>query len=779
MSTDYDQGRRPASPDTRRGAGSAAEEICENCGERNPVGSQFCSSCNAYLGWDTEPVGTSPSTAGPTGAGDGRTSDKPGTSGPGASFDPTEGRFRVTLEQAEVSVPATGEAVPVVLRLGNTSEIVDGYAVELTEPPPWLVVEHEQVRLLPRADEPMTVRMRVVSEALVAAQEIGLVLRVRSLSQAPAHMDLPIRVIVPALDIPIGLRTEPRLLRVRDAESAQCAVVVDNTRSNRAARVQFAGTDPELAVRFAFQPPVLEVRPGASARARLVVSAPPPGAGEELTRTLTVTADEGGRTVETVLTLQQATSARTEDPLVGIELEPSVVRVRDTQVGVTRVTLDNRAGAGWAHLRLGASDPERVVRVAFSESSVDVPPGRTTQVEARFEAPLPEVGAEVSRTVTVTAADGLRTSRAVGTFVQSASDSPLTTLAVRVEPSVIRVRDADGANVQVVVDNRRGRSGVRVALNGADPERIVRFTFTPHLVDVGPGQAVAVGLRLDSLRPEPGQEVTRPFTISATDGHRSVDAPASLVQTASRSAMDLLSVRLDPSVLRLPNRSRGSLRAMVDNRQGAQPVRITMHGDDPENLVSFRFVPPMLDIGPGQVATTSVRVRAPRAPVGQQATRPFTIAASDGRASVQAEGELHQSSSQLRPWARILFTLLGGLLMIFGSFATWHAASGLTGVELTASRLGRPFGLQLDLGAIDPVVSVGVLMIALGVLVIFGLTGPSGRLSRFAALLGALVLVALFVALALVGVSAQPAGGAVVVLLGCIAGYIGGALGRR
>ena len=104
----------------------------------------------------------------------------------------------------------------------------------------------------------------------------------------------------------------------------------------------------------------------------------------------------------------------------------------------------------------------------------------------------------------------------------------MSTLALRVEPSIVRVQDADGATLQVMVDNRRGHDGVRIFLDGSDPERAVRATFSPQVVDLGPGQVRAVFLQLDSWRPPPGQEWTRQFTITASDGYTSVDASGSL-----------------------------------------------------------------------------------------------------------------------------------------------------------------------------------------------------------------------------------------------------------
>ena len=90
--------------------------------------------------------------------------------------------------------------------------------------------------------------------------------------------------------------------------------------------------------------------------------------------------------------------------------------------------------------------------------------------------------------MTVTASDGRRTASTTATFVQVASASPMTTLAVRLEPTVVRVQDADNASVQVVLDNRQGRTGVRLFLESSDPERAVRGTFSPPVVDLAAGQ---------------------------------------------------------------------------------------------------------------------------------------------------------------------------------------------------------------------------------------------------------------------------------------------------
>jgi hypothetical protein len=355
----------------------------------------------------------------------------------------------------------------------------------------------------------------------------------------------------------------------------------------------------------------------------------------------------------------------------------------------------------------------------------------------------------------------------------------MSTLAVRIEPNIVWVSDADGATLQVVLDNRMGLSGVRVFLGGSDPEGAIRFTFSPPVVDLGPGQVGTVLLRLDSWRPPPGQEWSHQFTVTASDGYTTVEAWGSLVQASSRAAMELLTVNLDPSVLRLSTRRRGQLRAVINNRNGAQPLRVAMRGDDPENILRFAFGPTTLDIPLGQVATTTVTVTAPWAPAGQQVTRPFRIVASDGRSETQAQGSLIQSSAERRPVARLLLTLFGALAMILGVLLPWRAVSDQRGVDLTVDRFAQVFGFSLNLGGAESLFSVGLAILALAILMIFGLAGRSGRLSRLSALLAALLLIGTFVAIAVAGGNIGPGRGAILVLAGCVAGYIGGLFAQR
>jgi hypothetical protein len=678
-----------------------AGNICDVCGTQNEPGAAFCVSCHSYLAWDEtgltvlgppagrgQPIqqttGTGPSgfTTSPTGA----SSSQAGSGGPAAGTgqrgqgQPTVNQqraqlvnadelFQVFAEQNAVTVAATGEPATFVMQVNNSSNIVDGFTADAPSAPPWLSIQSTQIDLLPGTSDALAVTMRVSSQTLVPAQQFQLVLRILSSNQAPAQQELPVMVTVPVIDVPVRLQPSPRLLRVRDHETGECTVAVDNTSSNQPVRLRFSGTDPELAVRFHFDPPVLDVGPATTGSVRVVMVAPRPAAGEEVTRSLTVTANDGTRNVE---------------------------------------------------------------------------------------API--------------------------TFQQSSSVSAMTTLALRVEPSIVRVQDVDGAMVQVVIDNRRGTSALRLFLEGRDPERAIGFAFNPPVVDIGPGQVQPVGVRLDSWRPAPGQEWTRQFTITASDGRTTVEGSGSLVQASSRAAIELLGIRIDPRVLRMANRRKGVLRATVDNRNGAQPVRVSLRGDDPESIIRFTFNPALVDVPPGRVAVSMVTLRAPRPGGGQELTRPFTVMASDGRVETRAEGSVIQSQAARRPAWRIILTLLGAAAMIFGALLPWRG-NGERALDLTANAAlaiaSRFFRLNVNLGMFGTILSAGLLMVAFALLMVFGLTGPNGGLSRKMAFLATLLLVGVFVALAVAGEDFTPARGAFLSLAGCVTGYIAGLLAKR
>jgi hypothetical protein len=359
-------------------------------------------------------------------------------------------------------------------------------------------------------------------------------------------------------------------------------------------------------------------------------------------------------------------------------------------------------------------------------------------------------------------------------------------LELHAEPRLLRSRDLSPAVCTVMVGNLRSNRWAQVQLSASDPEQVVRAAWGSVQLQVPPGGQARTEVRFDAPPPEPGGEVSRTITITATDGDSRTDTTVTLVQSASRSAIELLAVRLDPSVLRLGGRRRGHLTAVIDNRRGATAVRLGLRGYEPENSLRFAFSPATIDVQPGQQASARVTVSVPRTPPGREVTRPLTIVASDGHSDARADGSVIQLASSQRGLVRVILTLLGGLAMILGALLPFVAGDESSAVELTAARIAdelnewRPnLSLVVEAGGVEDVVSLGLGLMVLGGLVIFGLTGRSGRLTRLAALVGAAVVIVSFVAVARLVDGSGPASGAALALAGCVTGYVGGLLASR
>lgn len=601
-----------------------------------------------------------------------------------------------------------------------------------------------------------------------------------------------------AVEVPMVLRVEPTLVRARDTATGQLEITVDNRKGTHTKRVFLGGRDPEGIVHFAFSPPSIDVFPGEVGRARLKIEAPPPPAGQESNRQLTVIASsEGGADLEVAATFVQTTSATPVDTPLILRLDPSVVRVRDTAVGQLEAIIDNRGGSRVRRIFLSGRDPERLVRFTFSPPSLDVLPGDIGRVRVRLEAPLPEPGQEATRQVTVVGSDGKHEVEASGTFVQVTSAAPVETpVAIKLEPSLVRVRDNPTGQFQVIIDNRQGIRHRRVTLAGTDPERALGFSFWPPVIEVDRGQVARATGRVDAYPPEPGREVTRQFAVSASDGGKEVEVDGTFIQSTSPPAPDEpMTVRLEPSVVRVRNSSTGATSVYVDNRGGSRPRQVHFAGHDPERVVRFAFNPPVLDLAAGQLGAVRVQISAPRPDGGEETNRQFAVVASDGSRDTEATGSFVQESSDRRPMWRILLTVLGGLLMIAGAFLTWNVGANLeipsdvgaqvspdiTGLEWSlpaidvASEAVAPGVLFLDLPSqIDPIVSAGAVIIVLAALALLGLTGSTGRLTRLAALVAAVALAAFAVAVGLQPDTGRPGIGIFVIFAGCVIAFIGG-----
>src|SRR6185312_13461503 len=405
----------------RRG-GAMDYIICQVCGTRNEPGTQFCVQCQSYLSWtdtretkladlqpqpepevtepepepeiaepepEPEPAPVAPPTPRPQPTG--RPTPRP---------QPVAEPVRAVIEPAAVEVMPGGDAESIEVQVYNLSQIVDAYRIWAPEAPDWLTVSEQEVRLLPGSNDRASITLRIAGGRLVPAGVSTLVVRVQSVAHPEITVDADIELTVPGVEVPLVLRLEPSIVRVRDEHPGQLQAIIDNGIGNQARRVTLTGRDPEVLVRFYFSPGALEVPAGAQAAAGVRVEAPKPDPGQTATRQLTITAADGEEQVNATATFMQTGSA--EGPMT-LRLEPTLVRARDTETGRLDIVVDNRAGLRTRRVFLGGRDPERIVHFAFSPPSMDVLAGETGTARLRIEAPPPAAGQEVSRTFTVLA----------------------------------------------------------------------------------------------------------------------------------------------------------------------------------------------------------------------------------------------------------------------------------------------------------------------------------------------------------------------------------------
>jgi hypothetical protein len=359
-------------------------------------------------------------------------------------------------------------------------------------------------------------------------------------------------------------------------------------------------------------------------------------------------------------------------------------------------------------------------------------------------------------------------------------------LEVRAEPQVVRVQDSAETTCMVVVGNPRGNTWTPVHLSAVDPEHVVSSAWASPSLQVPPGGQARSQLRLSAPPPPPGAEVSRTVTITADDGHERASTTVTLVQTTSRDAIEQVALRLDPSVLRLGDRRRGSVTALVDNRRGTRPATVSLHGDDPENTLRISVAPRTLQVAPGATASARVSVEASRTPPGTEVTRPFTVVASDGRTDTHAQGSVVQLASSNRGLLRVGLIVLGAFLVFVGTLMPFNSATGLTlagtnaeEVVTTLDEYDSDWNLDPSMAEPFSVLTIGLVLWVLAGLMLFGLTSRTGRLTRVTALVAAVLVVGALVGLLIVDDAAGVGSGVVVLLLGCASAYAGGLLSRR
>ena len=464
---------------------------------------------------------------------------------------------------------------------------------------------------------------------------------------------------------------------------------------------------------------------------------------------------------------------------------PALVHVDDTGEGSFMLAFDNRAANFPRRYVLSAHDPEDVVRVGFLPPVVDVPAGGTVETTVRFTAPEPEAGQEVSRQVTVTASEGGdgggtdaggtggadgagRVSTTVTITQRTAAPPERRPVVVRLEPSHLQTTDDRTVAFDVVIDNRASAVGVALSLSARDPQRLVSFSFGEDRLVVGPHRVTTVHALLRTAAPPPGTTQSRPFSVVATDGTVEVEA-SGVLEVASRAAtITTARLRVEPSTLATQERH-GVFGVHVDNRAGTDVLRVRLTGSDEFGRARLTFTPPDVAVPPGQVATVRLAVDSEPPRGGTTSSRHLRVTASDGKAAVEAEAVLTQTSPDRRPVAKRWLVVLGALLAMFGAVLPWLGTM-IDPDSVVAVATSAAEGDEAAIPAAATIVST-VLVLLLGIAMLFGLNSSTGRGIRIAAVLMILLAIA-------AGVAGTPGTGLALVGLGAVLGFIGGVFAR-
>ncbi|RXZ49753.1 zinc-ribbon domain-containing protein [Agromyces binzhouensis] len=659
-----------------------ADRICWNCGAKNAPDARFCTNCQSYLGWDTASGddsggGTKPGEPGPSPTPDGgdETPGPAGEDGEVVSPDgavttdetaPAAGSPEVTVATPEVTL-TPDEPARIELVIENPTKVVDGYDVELVDPPDWLELVSPEVHLMPGASDDVELSLEMRPGPMVVAQRAELTLRISSQEDARRYAVAELLVHVPAYG-----------------------------------------------------------------------------------------------------------------PRVGITASPALIRLEDAGDGSFTLTLDNRSANHPQTLTLAGKDPEDVVDFRFSASTVEVEPGSTVDVRVEFSAPQPPPGEQRNRQLAVAATDDEGPMPATITLVQSTTAAPVDApIKLQVQPSTIRLEDAHDAEFDVLIDNRGGHSGVTIALTGVDPEQRLSFAFVPAQFVAAPGKVTKARGLVRAEPPPPGTQATHPFTVVATDGATDASGDAMLEMTSSAAAIATAELRANPERLDLGRHRQGQFTVEIDNRRGVRPLNVAMSGRSDDGTVRAVFAPAVVVVAPGAIGYSRVSLTSPHPPAGRQATRRLHVTASDGNQDLDASVEIAQVRPNRRPTAGRWLIALGAVLVMVGALLLpWFI--GLSRPDLDPIGIAQAILTSTALQSEFVEGPVRLLLIVLGVLMLFGIAGKDGGLSRKSAVLVVLLAAGYLVFLAVTpGMTLSALHiGLPLIWIGAALGYAGGILVR-
>jgi hypothetical protein len=470
-------------------------------------------------------------------------------------------------------------------------------------------------------------------------------------------------------------------------------------------------------------------------------------------------------------------------PAADLVAQPNLIRLEDATDGSFRVRLDNRAANFARQYVLGGTDPEGVVRLEFAPPTVDVPAGGTAEATARFTAPAPPPGKELSRQLTITATDPDGQVSVPVTVTQSTSPPPESLpVRLRLEPAEVTLVEATSATVNVVLDNRGGHETVKFNLSGRDPGNEVRFRFEHTRVAVRAGSLGYVQLVVDTPPVPKGASDNRPYSVVAVaDDGREIEAGGTLQLSSRPDAITSARLYVHPEHL-LTKGSKGTYAVDVDNRQGSELLHVQLSGADEYGRARLTFKPAVLQVPPGQVARATAVIEHSRPEGGSSSTRrvQFTAAAATG--AITGEATFTQQADSYRKLWAVLLVLLGAIAVAVGVILWATDLGSVTGAgrDLVDAAMDGDMPANADIATVSAAVLLGLMGLCV-LLMLFGLTG-TGKLVRRSAVLSVLCGIVLAVAndgaeLADVTLSLvlDPAVLALVVI-GAVVAYVGGIL---
>lgn len=278
-------------------------------------------------------------------------------------------------------------------------------------------------------------------------------------------------------------------------------------------------------------------------------------------------------------------------------------------------------------------------------------------------------------------------------------------VAIKVQPSVVRLVDQTEGRVQVLLDNTRSNYPREITLAGSDDEAALEFMFSAPRLEVAAGRVGEVDVHFRALEIAEGTTQTRTASITATDGQNTTTA--SLTVNQARSAVLPLHLRLEPSVARTKGRRDVQLRLVIDNRDGRRDRLVNLEGRDPEGAMRFWFERPTHAIPAGAAVNVPVRVSATGPITAAQIRRPFSVVAVENGREVETSGTLEQiKGSNWAPAVVIAGATVLTAIALGTGWVLWRSQSASTAPDpprhpaAAAPHEEKPS--HLDIGVADP-----------------------------------------------------------------------------